>query len=57
MNKWTQAAKKRREEIDAAQEMADDLKALLSALPPGQRKQLLGEEKCGAILRKYGLTE
>ena len=31
MNKWTQAAKRRREEIDAAQEMAEDLKALASA--------------------------
>lgn len=57
MRKWTQAAKKRREEIDAAQEMAEDLKALLDALPPGQRKQLLDDKKCGAVLRKYGMTE
>lgn len=57
MNKWTKAAQRRKAEIDAAQEMADDLKALLNALPPGQRKQLLGDETCGAVLRKYGITE
>lgn len=38
-------------------EKADDLQVLLDALPPGQRKQLLKDEKCAAILRKYGISE
>ena len=29
---------------------------LLGALPPGQVKQLLKDETCGAILSKYGIT-
>lgn len=37
-------------------EKADDLMVLLSALPPGQVKQLLKDETCAAILRKYGIT-
>ena len=37
-------------------EAAQDLHALLSALPPGQRKQLLKDEACAAILSKYGIT-
>jgi len=57
MRKWTKAAEKRRMEIDAAQEMADDMKRLLDAMPPGQRKKLLEDEICGAILRKYGIAE
>lgn len=36
-------------------EKADDLMTLLSALPPGQVKNLLKDETCGAILSKYGL--
>lgn len=38
-------------------EAAQDLMTLLSALPPGQRKQLLKDETCSAILTKYGITE
>ncbi len=38
------------------QEAADDFMALLHALPPGQVKNLLKDETCGAILRKYGIT-
>ena len=38
-------------------EAAQDLMTLLSALPPGQRKQLLKDETCAAILEKYGITE
>lgn len=34
---------------------ADDLMTLLSALPPGQVKNLLKDEVCAAILRKYGV--
>ena len=40
-----------------ADEKAADLVALLDALPPGQRKQLLKDDKCAEILKKYGLTE
>lgn len=38
------------------EETANDLHTLLGALPPGQVKQLLKNEICGAILRKYGIT-
>ncbi|MGN0971459.1 MAG: hypothetical protein ACI4OY_05850 [Aristaeellaceae bacterium] len=41
----------------ADKEKAGDLMALLSALPPGQVKNLLKDEACAAILRKYGLEE
>lgn len=37
-------------------EKADDLMALLGALPPGQVKQLLKDETCAAILAKHGIT-
>ena len=37
-------------------EAAQDLMTLLDALPPGQRKQLLKDETCAAILTKYGIT-
>ena len=40
----------------ADKEKAADLMALLSALPPGQVKQLLRDEACAAILNKYGIT-
>ena len=36
-------------------ENGDDLMALLSALPPGQVKNLLKNETCAAILKKYGV--
>ncbi len=36
-------------------EKANDLMTLLDALPPGQVKQLLKDDVCGAILRKYGI--
>ena len=39
-----------------ADEKANDLITLLNALPPGQRKQLLKDETCAAILEKYGIT-
>ena len=57
MNKWMNAARRRKAEIDAAQEKADDLRILLDAMPFGQRKKLLEDGVCGAILRKYGVTE
>lgn len=37
-------------------EKEGDLMTLLSALPPGQVKQLLKNETCAAILAKYGIT-
>ena len=40
----------------ADKEKADDLEELLSALPPGQVKNLLKNERCSAILKKYGIT-
>lgn len=39
-----------------ADEKAGDLMTLLNALPPGQRKQLLKDATCAAILAKYGIT-
>lgn len=42
--------------VAANKEAADDLMTLLSALPPGQVKNLLKDETCGAILTKYGIT-
>lgn len=42
--------------VAANKEKADDFMALLSALPPGQVKNLLKDETCGAILSKYGIT-
>ena len=41
----------------ADREKADDLMTLLAALPPGQVKNLLKDEACAAILRKYGVKE
>lgn len=34
---------------------AEDLMTLLDALPPGQVKNLLKNETCAAILKKYGI--
>ena len=42
--------------VAANKEAADDFMTLLSALPPGQVKNLLKDETCGAILEKYGVT-
>lgn len=42
--------------VSANKEAADDLMTLLSALPPGQVKNLLKDPICGPILEKYGLT-
>lgn len=35
-------------------EKASDLMKLLAALPPGQVKNLMKDESCATILRKYG---
>ena len=37
-------------------EKAGDLLTLLEHLPPGQVKNMLKDEVCGEILRKYGIT-
>lgn len=62
MNKWSHVSEDRKKQIfaynkarAADKEAADDLHALLEALPPGQVKQLLKDETCDAILKKYGI--
>lgn len=40
-----------------ADEKAADFVALLEALPPGQVKNLMKDEKCKEILEKYGIAE
>lgn len=42
--------------VAQSKEKADDFMTLLGALPPGQVKNLLKDEVCGAILSKYGIT-
>lgn len=37
-------------------EKAADFMVLLSALPPGQAKNLLKDPVCGPVLSKYGVT-
>lgn len=58
MNKWTNAAKKRRAAIDAANVKAADLEIIVSAmkeLPPGQLKKILTDD-VRAVLEKYGVV-
>ncbi len=64
MSKWKNVPEERRKEIfafnlarAADKEAAQDLHTLLTHLPPGQKKQLLKDEVCSAILTKYGITE
>ena len=56
-NPWKKKVLTYNKERAKDKEAAQDLMALLSALPPGQRKQLLKDETCAAILSKYGITE
>lgn len=56
-NPWKERAYANNKARAAEKEKADDLARLLEALPPGQRKQLLKDETCAAILAKYGITE
>lgn len=37
-------------------EKAGDFMVLLEHVPPGQVKQLLKDDTCGAILAKYGIN-
>ena len=56
-NPWKQKVLAYNRERAADREKADDLMTLLSALPPGQVRNLLKDEACAAILRKYGVEE
>ena len=58
MKKWSNGAKKRLVEIQAAEDGRDDMQAIAAAfakLPPGQLKKVL-TEKIIAILAKYGVV-
>ena len=58
MNKWAKAAKLRLTEIQAAEEVAEDMRAMAAAigkLPHGQLKKILTEDII-AILAKYGVV-
>ena len=56
-NQWKQKVLAYNKERAADRENAGDLMTLLSALPPGQVKNLLKDEACAAILRKYVIKE
>ena len=56
-NPWKVQVLAYNKERAADREKADDLMTLLSALPPGQVKNLLKDEACAAILRKYVIKE
>lgn len=43
-------------EVAKNKEMADDLMAIIGALPPGQAKNLLKDATIGPILQKYGVS-
>ena len=58
MKKWSNGAKKRLVEIQAAEDGRDDMQAIAIAfakLPPGQLKKVLTEEIID-ILAKYGVV-
>ena len=58
MKKWSNGAKKRLVEIQAAEDGRDDMQAMAAAfaqLPPGQLKKVLTDEII-AILAKYGVV-
>ena len=58
MQKWSNGAKKRLVEIQAAEDGRDDMQTMAAAfakLPPGQLKKVLTEEIV-AILAKYGVV-
>lgn len=55
-NPWKAKVLAYNQERAKDKEAAQDLMTLLNALPPGQRKQLLKDETCAAILEKYGIT-
>ena len=58
MKKWSNGAKKRMVEIQAAEGAAADMQAIATAmaqLPPGQLKKVLTQDII-AILAKYGVV-
>ena len=58
MKKWSNGAKKRLAEIQAAEDGRDDMQAIVAAfakLPKGQLKKVLTEEIID-ILVKYGVV-
>ena len=58
MKKWSNGAKKRLVEIQAAEDGRDDMQAIAAAfakLPKGQLKKVLTEDIIG-ILAKYGVV-
>lgn len=58
MNKWKSKAEIRLIEIQTAEEAAEDMRAVASAmalLPPGQLKKILSEDTI-QILAKYGVV-
>ena len=58
MKKWSNGAKKRLVEIQAAEDGRDDMQAMASAfakLPKGQLKKVLTEDIL-SILEKYGVV-
>ncbi|MBR5816675.1 MAG: hypothetical protein IKY38_04530 [Anaerotignum sp.] len=57
MNKWMNAAKTLKDQIDKREKKATDMDIILSRiaqLPPGQLKKILDAETI-AIFQKYGL--
>lgn len=56
-NPWKAKVLAYNKERAADREKADDLMTLLAALPPGQVKNLMKNEACAAILRKYWIKE
>lgn len=56
-NPWKKRVLEFNKKRAAADEKAADLMTLLSALPPGQVKNLLKNEACASILQKYGIGE
>lgn len=56
MNPWKKRVLAFNQRRAEANEKAEDLMKLLSALPPGQVKNLLKKEECASVLRKYGIT-
>lgn len=58
MRKWTDAANRRLNEIHLAEEGANDMRIIATAmghLPPGQLKKVLTDEII-AIMAKYGVV-
>lgn len=53
-NPWREKVLKFNRKRKETDEKASDLEKLMQALPPGQRKQLLKDETCAEILRRYG---